>query len=135
LDDPLEVALVGAGQALASRQEITPADLMDTPFLFADRSFDTAFYDRVLAALAAAGLRPRIDATYDDRAAVWALVAQGKGWTVGFHSQLGRAPVGTVAVRIAGFTVPFGVQLLTRRNESSPHVRAVASLFRALQKS
>jgi DNA-binding transcriptional LysR family regulator len=135
LDDPLEVALVGAGQALARRQEITPADLMDTPFLFADRSFDTAFYDRVLAALAAAGLRPRIDATYDDRAAVWALVAQGKGWTVGFHSQLGRAPVGTVAVRIAGFTVPFGVQLLTRRNESSPHVRAVASLFRALQKS
>src|SRR5262249_29804312 len=133
LDDPLEAALVRVDHALASRRELVPADLMDMPFLFMDRSYDPAFYDRVLAALAAVGVRPRIEATYDDRASVWALVAQGKGWTVAFHSQLGRAPVGTAAVRIAGFTVPFGLELLLRRSESSPHVRAVASLVRALR--
>jgi len=134
LDDPLDSALVGASSPLARRGEIAPGDLTNVPFMFMDRSYDPAFYDRVLAALTGAGVQPRIEATYDDRAAVWALVAQGKGWTVGFHSQLGHATVGPVAVRIAGFNVPFGLELLTRRSESSPHVRAVASLFRALRR-
>ena len=135
LDDPLDAVLVGAGHALARRPELEPGDLTATPFFFMERSYDAAFYDRVLTALTAAGLRPRIEATYADRAAVWALVAQGKGWTIAFHSQRDRPPLGTVAVPIAGFHVPFGIELLTRRNESSPHVRAVASLFRALQSS
>jgi DNA-binding transcriptional LysR family regulator len=132
-DDPLEAALVAADHALARQGEIAPTDLTDMPFLFMDRSFDAGFYDRVLTALTAAGLRPRIEATYDDRATVWALVAQVKGWTVAFHSQLANPPTGTVAVRIAGFRVPFGLELLARRSESSPHVRAVASLIRRLR--
>ncbi|PYO93724.1 MAG: hypothetical protein DMD62_08770 [Gemmatimonadetes bacterium] len=135
VDDPLDSALVSASSPLARRREIAPGDLTNAPFMFMDRSYDPAFYDRVLAALTSAGVQPRIEATYDDRATVWALVAQAKGWTVGFHSQLGHATVGAVAVRIAGFKVPFGLELLTRRRESSPHVRAVASLFRALRKS
>lgn len=133
LDDHLDAALLGLEHPLAGQREIAPAELADTPFLFMDRSFDPAFYDRMLSALAAAGLRPRIDVTCDDLPTVWSLVALGKGWTVGFHSQLhtGRAPVGTVAVRIGGFKLPLGLELLSRQNEPSPHVRAVASLFRA----
>jgi hypothetical protein len=38
--------------------------------------------------------------------------------------------VGTVAVRIAGFSLPFGLDLLSRRGETSPTVRAVAAVFR-----
>ena len=133
LDDHLDAALLGLEHPLAGQREIVPAELADTPFLFIDRSFDPAFYDRMKGALAAVGLRPRIDATCDDLPTVWSLVAQGKGWTVGFHSQrhTGRAPAGTVAVRIAGFSLPLGLELLSRQNEPSPHVRAVASLFRA----
>jgi DNA-binding transcriptional LysR family regulator len=99
-----------------------------------ERAFHPAFYDRLYAALAALGLRPLVEATYDGLQTVWTLAAQGKGWAVGFHSQIARPPVGTVAVRIAGFSLPFGLDLLSRRGETSPTVRAVAAVFREVRR-
>jgi hypothetical protein len=99
-----------------------------------ERAFHPGFYDRVDAAFAALGLRPRVDATYDGLQTVWSLAAQGKGWALGFHSQLSRPPVGTVAVRIAGLNLPFGLDLLSRRGESSPTVLAVTAAFRAVRR-
>jgi len=100
-----------------------------------DRSLHPAFYDRVHSAFAALGLRPRVEATYDALQTVWALTAQGKGWTVGFHSHLDRSPVGTDAVRIAGFSLPFGLELLSRRGEASPAVVTVMAAFRDVRQS
>ncbi len=133
LNDRLDTALLARGHPLATRQVIEPFELADVPFLFMDRSLHPAFYDRVHAAFTALGLRPRVDATYDALQTVWALAAQGKGWTVGFHSQLDRSPVGTVAVRIAGFNLPFGLELLSRRGEASPAVLTVIAAFRELR--
>jgi DNA-binding transcriptional LysR family regulator len=130
LDDRLDTALLARGHPLGNRPEIEAVELSDVPFLFMDRSLHPAFYDRVHSAFGALGLRPRVEATYDALQTVWALTAQGKGWTVGFHSHLDRAPVGTVAVRITGFSLPFGLELLSRRGEASPAVLTVMAAFR-----
>lgn len=135
VNDRLDTALLALDHPLATRHEIEPHELADVPFLFMDRSLHPAFYDRVHGALAALGLRPRVDATYDALQTVWALAAQGKGWTVGFHSQLERSPVGTVAVRIAGFSLPFGLEQLSRRGETSPAVLTVMAAFRELRRA
>jgi DNA-binding transcriptional LysR family regulator len=134
LNDRLDTALLARAHPLANRQEIEPLELANVPFLFMDRSLHPAFYDRVHGAFAALGLHPRVDATYDALQTVWALAAQGKGWTLGFHSQLDRSPVGTVAVRIAGFSLPFGLELLSRRGEASPAVSTVMTAFRELRR-
>ena len=132
--DRLEAALLARGHPLADRRRINARQLADVPFLFMERAFHPAFYDRLYAALAALGLRPLVEATYDGLQTVWTLAAQGKGWAVGFHSQIARPPVGTVAVRIAGFSLPFGLDLLSRRGETSPTVRAVAAVFREVRR-
>jgi DNA-binding transcriptional LysR family regulator len=135
LNDRLDTALLARGHPLASRQQIEPFELANLPFLFMDRSLHPAFYDRVHGAFVALGLRPRVDGTYDALQTVWALAAQGKGWTIGFHSQLDRSPVGTVAVRVAGFSLPFGLELLSRRGEASPAVLTVIAAFRELRRT
>ena len=135
VNDRLDTALLALGHPLATHHEIEPHELADVPFLFMDRSLHPAFYDRVHGALTALGLHPRVDATYDALQTVWALAAQGKGWTVGFHSHLERSPVGTVAVRIAGLSLPFGLELLSRRGETSPAVLTLMTALRELRRA
>jgi DNA-binding transcriptional LysR family regulator len=132
-EDRLDTALLAIGHPLAGRRRIKPRELADIPFLFMERSFHPGFYDRLDAAFRALGLRPRVDATYDGLRTVWSLAAQGTGWALGFHSQLSRPPVGTVAVRITGLNLPFGLDLLSRRGESSPTVLAVTAAFREVR--
>ena len=70
-----------------------PADLSEMPFLFPDREFQPAFYDLVFDTLHDAGVIPRVDGTHDGLQAIWALVARGKGWALGFKSHRGRQPL------------------------------------------
>ncbi|HUL02664.1 MAG TPA: LysR substrate-binding domain-containing protein [Gemmatimonadales bacterium] len=128
--DRLATALLAREHPLASRRSIEARELADIPFLFMERAFHPGFYDRLYAELKKLGLRPRVEATYDGLQTVWALAAQGKGWAMGFQSQLDRPPAGTTAVAIRGLKLPFGLDLLSRRGESSPAVRAVAALFK-----
>ena len=132
-EDRLDCALLPAGHSLAGRRRIAAPALADMPFLFMDRAFHPGFYDRVYAALAGLDLAPRVEETYDGLQAVWALVAHGKGWALGFHSHLARPPTGTAAVRLVGLDLPFGIELLSRRGESSPAVRAVIDAFREVR--
>lgn len=134
LEDRLERALLPENHPLAGERAIDARQLTETPFLFMDRAYHPEFYDRVFGALAALGLEPRVDATYNALTTALTLVVKGKGWTLGFHSQSERPPVGTRSVRIRGFSLPFGIDLLSRRGESAPTVVAVASLFHDLQR-
>src|SRR5437764_10192878 len=111
---------------------LTPAgaSLADVPFLFPERAFHPGLYDLVLRALDSIGLTPRIDATYDGLPAVWSLVAQGKGWCLGFRSQRARPPAGTVVLPITGFNLPWGIDVIYRRDERSAAVQAVLGLIR-----
>jgi DNA-binding transcriptional LysR family regulator len=129
VEDRVRTALIGASHPLAAHATIKPAELADVPFLFMERGFHPALYDRVMAALAAIGLTPRIDGTQDSLHSVWTLAAQGKGWCLGFDSQRRRPPAGTVAVPIAGLDLPWGIDLLSRKGESNPAVKIVAKLL------
>jgi DNA-binding transcriptional LysR family regulator len=129
-EDRLDCALLAAGHPLVTRNRLKASALDRIPFLFMDRAFHPAFYDRVFATLGHLGLAPRVDATYDGLQAVWSLVGLGKGWALGFHSHLARPPAGTAAVRVAGLDLPFGIGLLSRRGEANPAVRAVVRVFR-----
>ena len=129
VEDRVRCALLGAHHPLAGRADIDARELGDVPFLFMERAFYPALYDRVMASLAGLGLTPRIDGTQDSLPSVWALAAQGKGWCLGFDSQRRQPPAGTVAVSIRGFDLPWGIDLLSRKGESNPAVKIVASLL------
>jgi DNA-binding transcriptional LysR family regulator len=128
-DDRLERALLPEQHPLAGERAIDARQLADTPFLFMERSYQPEFYDCVFGALAVLGLEPRVEATYNALSTAATLVMKGKGWTLGFDSQRERPPLGTRSVRITGFSLPFGIDLLARRGESAPTVIAVGSLF------
>ena len=134
VDDRINLALISASHPLAQRPVIQAAELADVPFLFMKRSFHPVLHDRVMNALANAGLTPRIDGTHDGLSTVWALAAQGKGWCLGFLSQRAHPPLGTAAVPVAGLDLPWGVDILLREDEPNPAVRVVADHLRAAAK-
>ncbi|HWZ27140.1 MAG TPA: LysR substrate-binding domain-containing protein [Gemmatimonadales bacterium] len=131
-DDRVDAALVSATGPLAGRKRLVATDLADVPFLFMERTFHAAFYDRIMSALRGLGLEPRVEGTYDGLRAVWSLAAQGKGWCLGFRSQSAHPPSGTVALPIAGFDVPWGITLIRRRTEPGAAVRAVLDVLKEL---
>lgn len=132
-EDRLNAALLAAEHPLAGRRQLDARALADVPFLFMERTFHPGFYDRVYAELRALRLEPRVESTFDGLQAVWSLAAQGKGWALAFESQIGRPPAGTVAIRIAKFDLPWGIDLLSRRGEPSLAVRVVIDVFREVR--
>ncbi len=133
IPDRVDAALVSRSHQLARHERLRAADLADVPFLFIERSFYPPMYDRVMASLKAIGLTPHVEGTYDGLQALWAMVAQGRGWCIGFRSQRARPPSGTVAVPISGLNIPWGIDLLRRAAEGSPSVLVVAALVRAVR--
>ncbi len=129
-DDRVDSALLSRHHPLAVRARLRATDLVDVPFLFVDRPFYPPFYDQVMAALAAIGLAPRIESTYDGLHALWAMAAQGRGWALGFRSQVGRPPTGTIVVPVDGLDIPWGIDLIQRSDERSRAVLAVSRLIR-----
>lgn len=128
--DRIDSALIAEGHPLASHRSLTPEDLRDVPFLFMDRRFQPEFYDQVMQALARIGLVPRIETTVNSLQVLWRLAAEGRGWTLGFLSQAVRVPRGTVRRKLAGLSVPWGLEIMWRRDEPQAAVRAVRSLLR-----
>ena len=131
-DDRVDSALLSATGPLARKKRLAARDLADVPFLFMERSFHPALYDRIMSALRTAGLEPRVGGTYDGLRAVWSLAAQGKGWCLGFRSQASHPPAGTVLIPITGFDVPWGITLIRRKTERSEAVRAVLEMLKGL---
>jgi DNA-binding transcriptional LysR family regulator len=131
VEDRVQLALIGTSHPLAERRQLQPTDLVDVPFLFMERAFHPLLYDRVMTALANIGLTPRIDGTHDGLHTVWSLAGQGKGWCLGFLSQSERPPLGTIGIPIAGFDLPWGIDILSRERETNPAVRVVIDALKA----
>jgi DNA-binding transcriptional LysR family regulator len=134
VEDRVQLALISTSHPLAERAVIQPAELTDVPFLFMKRSFHPLLHDRVMSALANIGLTPRIDGVHDGLHTVWSLAGQGKGWCLGFLSQRDRPPLGTIGIPIAGFDLPWGIDLLSRERDTNPAVRVVMDLLNAASK-
>ena len=130
--DSMNCALLPENSPLARKDEISLHDLAQVPFLFGDRAFQPALYDEVFDTFDQLNFRPRVDATYQGLRTVWTLVGEGHGWALGFASQCDSPPSGTIAVPIKGFSMPWGLDLLTRADESRSLVLDVADRLHRL---
>lgn len=129
-------ALVDLAHPLAGRREISIHELATTPLLFVGRDTNPWFYDDLLDALAAVNFSPRIERDVNGLELVWALVAQGQGWSIASSSGGAPPPQGVVALRLTDFSLPYTVQLVHRHDETRPSVLAmVDAIQRSAQRS
>ncbi|HXB25727.1 MAG TPA: LysR substrate-binding domain-containing protein [Gemmatimonadaceae bacterium] len=128
--DRIDSALIAEDHPLASHRTLTADDLRDAPFLFMERGYQPEFYDQIMQALARIGIVPRVETTVNSIQVLWRLTAEGRGWTLGFLSQSARVPRGTVRRPLVGLTIPWGLEVLWRRDEPKPAARAVRALLR-----
>ena len=132
LDDAVRCVLIARDHPLASRDEIALSELGDLPFLFMPRSLYPAFYDRIMTLFAAHDFRPRIEQPYEGLETSWSLARRGEGWCIGFHTSLRYPPAGLAAVRVRELDLPWGIDMLYRRNETRAMVLGVTTLIRSL---
>jgi DNA-binding transcriptional LysR family regulator len=116
--DVASCALVACDSPLASRASIAFHELVDIPFLFPDRTFQPALYDQLFSIFEGRAFKPRVDQTYDGLKTIWTMVAEGRGWALGFRSQCESPPPGTKSVPVDGFSLPWGIDVLSRVDES-----------------
>jgi hypothetical protein len=60
---------------------------------------------------------------------MWALTAVGEGWSLGFGRQRENPPRDLIAIPLKDFSIPWGVVLVTRRDESRPTALAVIDII------
>ncbi|HVZ78489.1 MAG TPA: LysR substrate-binding domain-containing protein, partial [Gemmatimonadaceae bacterium] len=132
ISDQLNCALLPAGHPLARRASLTFADLADLPFLFMARRFQPPFYDALFSQFAAHDFHPRIAGSYEGLQTIWSLVAEGYGWGIAFESQRTTPPRGTVAIPVAGLSLPWGVDVLHRDDEVRTTILSVLDVIYAV---
>ncbi|MEP6999097.1 MAG: LysR family transcriptional regulator [bacterium] len=116
--DVVNCALVAADGPLADQSSLSFGDLVDVPFLFPNRAFQPGLYDLLFSMFDDRSFRPRIDQSYQGLKTIWTMIAEGRGWGVGFQSQCSDPPPGTIAVPVIGFAMPWGLDVLYRDDES-----------------
>ena len=127
--DVVNCALVPADSALAQRASIDFHDLANTPFIFPERAFQPLLYDQLFSIFERHAYVPRIEQTFDGLKTAWTMVAEGRGWAIGFQSQRSDPPVGTVAVPVNGFAMPWGLDVLSREDESRTSILLVLDML------
>jgi DNA-binding transcriptional LysR family regulator len=130
--DRANCALISAANPLAQHRRLWLHQLADLPFLFPDRDFLPGMHDDVFGEFERIAFQPRVDATYDGLDTIWSLVAQDRGWGLGFASQCDAPPVGTRSIPLEGFDLPWGLDLLAREDESRSLILDVADRLRRL---
>jgi DNA-binding transcriptional LysR family regulator len=129
IDDVINGALLSAAHPLAKKNRLTFEDLTDVPFIFVPREFHPAFYDFVMENLAAAGYRPTLGPLQEGLHAMWSLTREGGGWSLAFGSQPGNSLPGLVSIPVDDLKIPWGVNILTRKDESRPTALTVIQLI------
>jgi DNA-binding transcriptional LysR family regulator len=130
VDDVIDSALLAETHPLARHGSLRPSQLVDFPFHFIERSMYPRFYDLVTQTLEKIGLVPKRVSAFNGPRALWTSTADSQGWTLGSRSLRDKAPAGLVAVPIHGLSIPSGLQLLWRRDESSHAVLGLLGILR-----
>jgi DNA-binding transcriptional LysR family regulator len=129
LIDSINSALLPEDHPLALRDSITFDDLESIPFLFFKRDFHPAFHDYLLDSFRRLGYVPKMGPTQNGLHTLWSMCENGAGWSLGFASHASDPPRGLKAIPIEGLNLPWGVNILSRRNETRPAARAVIDLL------
>jgi DNA-binding transcriptional LysR family regulator len=130
--DTMNCALVSRSSPLATRSSISIHELANIPFIFPDRAFQPALHDMLFGQFERLGFRPRVDDSYHGLRTIWQLAASGHGWAMGFASQCEEPPAGTAAVTIDELSIPWGLDLLTRADESRSLILDIAERLHAI---
>ncbi len=130
LSDVIDGALIPVNHPLARKASITFDEIGNFPFLFFPREFHPGFYDFVMTTFAERGYASVMGPKQEGLLTIWSLAAAGEGWTFGFGSLGIEPPPGLVDVPIEGFAIPWGVDMLTRKDESRPTTLTVIALIR-----
>lgn len=127
----IDRALIPSTHALATRREVTPADLAGLPLLMAGRAHGWIF-PTVRRAVQDLGIA--IGGECEMLETAYARVAAGQAWVATAAGQATRPPTGTVAIPLHGLDVELPVQLRWRKGASSALVLRVArALVRAFR--
>jgi DNA-binding transcriptional LysR family regulator len=115
---------------LASRKQVTPAMLIDEPFIGMTLEMETGFWGNI-AAVTPPGMSLRIVERAPDAFTVLALVAAGMGISV-LSESLSRINMPGVTFRkLVGVTRTADHAVVYRKNESAPVVTAFINFLRA----
>jgi DNA-binding transcriptional LysR family regulator len=128
-DDVVNCVLVAAGSELAQRESLELHELTEKPFLFIGRSFQPLLYDQLFDVFEGHSFVPHIGQTYDGVKTVWTMVALDRGWCLGFQSHCADPPPGTVAIPVRGFNMPWGLDALSREDESRASILLVLDML------
>jgi DNA-binding transcriptional LysR family regulator len=128
--DVVAVALLAADAPLARRANVSVADLAPLPWLFVTEAFEPVLYGRVMRALERLKLRPEAVVAYPGFQTIWTHLPMVQGWTLGLARHRKHPPAGLVAVPVRGLRIPWGVELLWRRDERRADVLGVVKVAR-----
>lgn len=131
-DDPLDCVLIAASHPLAAKPVLLLEDLAGEPFLFIKRALAPVAYDLVIQSIRQLGITSRLGAEYNGARVLWGAVASGAGWAIGSRSLCSAPPSGVVARPLEGLSVPWGIGLLWRRDETDPVVLRVVEVIQSL---
>lgn len=123
--DPYDTVLVAADGPLARRDVLNAADFAGLPLSMVTREQNPRLHDLLLAGLRRAGIEPVLGAAYTGPRSIWRFVADGACWAIGLHSMRSDPPAGTVARSVHGFAIEGSLHLVSRRDESDVHVKAL----------
>jgi DNA-binding transcriptional LysR family regulator len=129
ITDWIDGALLPETHPLASSESISFADLVSVPFLCFRRDFRPAFFDYLMEAFRRLDYSPVLGPTQNGLDTLWSMCEQGAGWSLAFASHRKHPPPGLVAIPVDGFRIPWGVNLISRKNEARPAARAIIDLL------
>ena len=120
-DEPLAWALLARSHPLAGRVELTLAELAEVPMVLSERTAIPGLHDRIMAAVRAAGIEPRVVPSPPAFASVAQLVSVGAGWCAVVASVADQPPAGTVAVPVPELArgAVLELHVLRRRGDDS----------------
>lgn len=112
--DPLCGARLSSASPLAGKDVIELAELRNTPMVIFRRARNPELHDFILRELLAAGIAPRLIERADHGAWNWGLLADSTIWQLVRRSamQASDAPARTIHRPIAGFELPFGLDMI-----------------------
>ncbi len=129
--DPGCYVLVEQASPLATQESVSMSDLHGRPLAIVSRELLPVLFDRITAAVrAAGGPAPSVTDGVRTAAALTPLLTTNDGWALIPESLRTAAPPGTVARPLADFSIPGSLDVLWREGDERVTVHAFVQLVR-----
>lgn len=134
-DDPFCGARLGAANLVARFERLRVADLHDEPLLIYRRSRNPATFDYTVNHLRKAGYTGDIIQNADFSFLNWKTMPRERGWILLNRSATEIALPGTVCRPFEDLEIPYGIDFIWRRDDSSEAIESLVSSMRQIAKT